>query len=171
MILLKAANREDTAQEWAFVRDMPPDENGLTNPWSGLSRHAFETAALPEMIAFSRGEGLPPGYVPETFFFLWDGQEIRGQFRLRHRLTEALRSGAGHIGYWIAPDCRGRGYGTLGLRLTLAAGAAVIPEEAFYLRVNRDNPASLRVMLKCGGMIRAEDELHYYVRIPKPPQP
>jgi len=33
--------------------------------------------------------------------------------------------------------------------------------------VNKDNPASLRVMLKNGGYIKAEDESKYYVRIKK----
>ena len=35
-----------------------------------------------------------------------------------------------------------------------------------YLRVLKDNPASLRVMLKNGGRITAEDGEHYFVRIP-----
>ena len=30
-ILIKKANFEDIEKEWAFVRDMPEDENGLTN--------------------------------------------------------------------------------------------------------------------------------------------
>ena len=30
-LLLKETNREDLEAEWRFVRDMPEDENGLTN--------------------------------------------------------------------------------------------------------------------------------------------
>ena len=59
-------------------------------------------------------------------------------------------------------------YGTEGLRLTLEEARHIVPEEEFYLRVNRDNPASLRVMMKNGGRIAAEDEAKYYVRIPNP---
>ncbi len=40
-----------------------------------------------------------------------------------------------------------------------------MPEDEIYLRVNRDNPASLKVMLKNGGSIHHEDENKYYVRI------
>ena len=61
---------------------------------------------------------------------------------------------------------RGRGYGTEGLRLTLAEARHIVPEEEIYLRVNLDNPASLHVMLKNGGRIAAQDESHYFVRIP-----
>lgn len=42
-----------------------------------------------------------------------------------------------------------------------------VPEEEIYLRVNKDNPASLKVMLKNGGKIHHEDETKYYVRIRK----
>ena len=168
MLYVKTANMEDLEKEWLFVRDMPPDENGLINEWHGVSREDFAVKALPQMIRFAEGEGLPEGYVPETFLFLWDSDEIVGQFRIRHYLCESLRTGAGHIGYFIGKKYRGRGYGTEGLRLTLEEAAKIVPESEFYLRVNRDNPASLRVMLKNGGRIAAEDETKYYVRIPNP---
>ena len=168
MLYVKAANRADAEQEWLFVKDMPPDENGLVNEWHGVSREEFEAKALPQMIAFSEGKGLPAGYVPETFLFLWDGSRIVGQFRIRHYLCESLRTGAGHIGYFIGKAFRGKGYGTEGLRLALEEAREIVPEDEFYLRVNRDNPASLRVMLKNGGRIAAEDESRYYVRIPNP---
>ena len=168
MLYVKAANLADSEKEWRFVREMPPDENGLTNEWYHVSREDFETKALPRMIAFAEGKGLPEGYVPETFLFLWDDGRIVGQFRIRHYLCESLRTGAGHIGYCIGKGDRGKGYGTEGLRLALEAAREIVPEDEFYLRVNRDNPASLHVMLKNGGRIVAEDADKYYVRIPNP---
>ena len=168
MLYVKEANTADTEKEWRFVREMPEDENGLTNAYHGISREDFADKALPEMMAFAEGRNLPEGYVPETFYFLWDDDTIVGQFRIRHYLCESLRTGAGHIGYCVGKDCRGKGYGTEGLRLTLEVARNIVPEEEFYLRVNRDNPASLRVMLKNGGRIAAEDADKYYVRIPNP---
>ena len=168
MICLKKASPEDLEKEWAFVRDMPEDENGLTNAWHNVSRADFRQKALPAMLAFAEGKGLPDGYVPETFFFLWDEETIVGQFRIRHYLCESLRTGAGHIGYFIARPFRGKGYGTEGLRLTLKEAHRIVPEEEIYLRVNRDNPASLRVMLKNGGRVAGQDEGKYYVRIANP---
>ena len=167
-VYVKKACFEDIEKEWEFVRDIPADENGFFNDWHGVSRKDFEEKALPEYISFEKGENLPEGYVPETFLFLWDDDTVIGQFRIRHYLTDALRSGAGHIGYFIARQYRGRGYGTLGLKLTLEKAAEIVPEEEFYLRVNRDNPASLKVMLNNGGRIAAEDEEKYYVRISNP---
>lgn len=165
MLYLKEANFDDIEKEYVFVRDMPEDENGLTNPWHSVSRETFEQTALKAMIDSAKGENLPEGHVPETFFFLWNDDEIVGQFRIRHYLCESLIEGAGHIGYFIGKAFRGNGYATEGLRLTLLEAAKIVPEDEIFLRVNKSNPASLRVMLKNGGYIHHEDDYKYYVRI------
>ncbi len=166
MLYLKEANMEDIEKEYLFVRDMPVDENGFTNQWNGISREDFNNA-LEAMMDYAKGENLPEGYVPETFLFLWNAEEIVGQFRIRHYLCESLREGAGHIGYFIHKSCRGKGYGTEGLRLILQMAKEIIPEDEVYLRVDKKNPASLHVMLNNGGFIHHEDDIKYYVRIKK----
>ncbi|MGI5895156.1 MAG: GNAT family N-acetyltransferase [Candidatus Merdivicinus sp.] len=167
MLYLKAANFEDAEQEWEFVRQIPVDENGFGNSLHGISREDFIGKALGKMIDSAEGRNLREGYVPQTYLFLWKDQEIVGQFRIRHYLNEALRDGAGHIGYYIGKQFRGKGYGTEGLRLTLEVAKNLVQEEEYYLEVNQDNPASLHVMLHNGGTIHHEDGQHYYVRIPK----
>ena len=147
---------------------MPEDENGLVNQWAGISREDFVTSALPKMLERSKGENLPEGQVPDTVYFLWDEGEIVGQFRLRHYLNDALRRGAGHIGYYVAPAWRGKNLATEGLRLLLEKAADIIPEKMFYLRLRKGNLASLRVMEKNGGYVAEEDPMYLYVRIPKP---
>ena len=47
MLTLKKANFEDMEKEYLFVRDMPADENGMTNPWHGVSREDFKKDVLP----------------------------------------------------------------------------------------------------------------------------
>ena len=167
MLYLKKANFDDIEKEYLFVRDIPEDENGFINEWHGVFRDDFEQTALKTLIDYSNGENLPEGYVPETFFFLWDDDKIVGQFRIRHYLCESLIEGAGHIGYFIGKDFRGKGYATEGLQLALLEAAKIVPEDEIYLRVNKSNPASLRVMLNNGGYIHHEDEDKYYVRIKK----
>ena len=105
--------------------------------------------------------------MPATTLFLWNDTEIVGLFRIRHYLNETLRNGAGHIGYFIAKEHRGKGYATQGLRLTLRYAENIVPEAEYYLRVNKENPASLRVMLKNDGRIVGETEDKILVRIPK----
>ena len=157
----------DLDKEYAFVRDMPEDENGMTNSWHGVSREAFENETLPTMMANEKGEQLPEGYVPESIFYLWRDETIVGQFHVRHYLCPSLVNGSGHIGYYVAPEHRGKGYATEGLRLTLEEARRIVPEDEIYLRVLRSNQPSLRVMLKNGGYIHHEDDEHYFVRIKK----
>ena len=168
MVFLKKICPEDAEKEWLFVRDMPEDENGMTNAYAGISWEDFRDKALPAMIAFEEGKGLPEGYVPDTTYFLWDGDTIVGLFRIRHYLCESLRTGAGHIGYFIAKPFRGKGYGREGLRLALEEAHRIVPEEEIYLRVLRTNPASLHVMLRNGGRIVSEDAEHFCVRVANP---
>lgn len=167
MLYLKELNYKDIEKEFLFVREIPIDENGFINEWYGISREDFENKAIKQMIAYSKGECLPEGYVPETFLFLWEDNEIVGQFRLRHYLCESLRTGAGHIGYFIKKEFRGKGYAKEGLRQALKIAKEIIPEDEIYLRVNKDNLASLKVMIHNGGYIDHEDEIKYYVRIRK----
>ena len=167
MLYLKEANYDDIEKEYPFVRDIPADENGFENDWAGVSYDEFRDVALRRLMGYAEGKNLPQGYVPETIFFLWNDDEIIGQYRLRHYLCESLVNGAGHIGCFIAKEHRGKGFGTEGLRLTLEKAREIVPEDEIYLRVNRDNPASLRAMLKNGGYIHHEDDVKYYVRIKK----
>ena len=179
MLYLKEVNREDAEAEWRFLRDMPAEENGVENKWHGCDWETFQSVALPKLLSYARGENLAEGHVADTAFFLWSHGEIVGLFKLRHWLSDALREGAGHIGYFVRKDCRGRGFGTEGLRLTLEKGRSIIPEgrpttygfndpeDEFYLRLYKYNTPSLRVMQKNGGKIVGEDEEHFFVRIPK----
>lgn len=166
MLYFKEINFDDIEKEYRFVREIPVDENGFTNQWHGCTREAFDEVVR-KRIAYSKGEELPEGYVPESFFYLWKEDEIVGEFRIRHFLCDSLREGAGHIGYFIGKEHRGHGYATEGFRMTLELARKIVPEEEIYLRVNKDNPASLTVMLKNDGRIDHEDETKYYVRVGK----
>ena len=164
MLILKSANYEDIEKEWLFQRDIPVDENGFLNDYHDISRNDFDTA-LETIIAQSNGENLPEGYVPQTIYYLWDDDNIVGTFHFRHYLCQSLIEGAGHVGYYIAPEYRGKGYASQGLKLLINEIRDDVQEDEIYLRVNRDNPASLKVMLNNGGYIHHQDDTKYYVRI------
>lgn len=168
MLCLKKANAEDAQEEFAFIRQTPADENGFTNPYYDVTEQEFAEVTLPAILNYEQGIGLPEGFVPETSFFLWDEDKIVGWFRLRHHLNDFLRQYHGHVGYCIGKAHRGRGYGAKGLSLLLEQAWAIIPEEALYLSVHKDNPASLQVQLRNGAYIHREDEVNYYTRIPRP---
>lgn len=164
---LRKCNRQDAAAQWAYVTALPANENGLTNPYHGVSYQDYVETVLPEQISHEHPVNMPDWFVPETYYYLWDGDRLVGEFRIRHYLTRALQEGAGHIGYSIRREDRGKGYGTAGLKLTLEIARQIVPEDEIYLRVNKDNPASRKVMLRNGAYQAGEDEDHYYMRIPK----
>ena len=166
MLELKGINT-DAEKEWVFVRNMPEDENGLTNSYHGISKEDFISTVLPKMAKYEKGEAMPDWMVPETILYLWQDEKIVGQFRIRQYLNEALRTGAGHIGYFIAKEYRGKGFATEGLRQTLEVARRIVPEDEIYLRVNEDNPASLKVMTNNGGKIVGKAEGKIFVRIRK----
>ena len=110
MLELRKMNRDDAVKQWEYVTALPKDENGLTNKYNGISIEDYLDNALPEMMMHENPIDMPEWFVPETYFYLWKGDDIIGEFRVRHYLTDALKKGAGHIGYSIKRGFRGRGY-------------------------------------------------------------
>ena len=167
MLELRKMNYEDAVRQWEYVTALPADENGLTNPYAGVSYEEYQDTVLPELMMHEHPINMPDWFVPETYYYLWDDGVLIGEFRIRHYLTEALRTGAGHIGYSIQKEHRGKGYGTRGLALTLERARAIVPEEEIYLRVLKTNVPSIKVMLHNGAYMAGEDETHYLLRIIK----
>ena len=164
---LRKINSEDARSQWEYTTELPADENGLTNPYHGVSYDEYIAKVLPTLISYEHPINMPDWFVPETYYYLWNEGKLVGEFRIRHHLTDALRNGAGHIGYSIKRDERGKGYGTVGLKLTVSEAKKIIPEDEIYLRVNKDNIASQKVMLNNGAYRVGEDEGHYFMRIKK----
>lgn len=78
-----------------------------------------------QLAAESRGEQLPPGFMPHTVYWLVEGDEYLGRVDIRHQLNTQLDQVGGHIGYDVRPSQRGKGYGTLALRLGLEKAQAM----------------------------------------------
>ncbi|OPJ56634.1 GNAT family N-acetyltransferase [Clostridium oryzae] len=165
MIYLKEANVENAEKEYQFLKDTPASENGFENRYCDFSYEDFKNLALPEIIKFSKGIDLRKGHVPQTLYFLWDGDNIVGLFKIRHYLTESLKNGAGHIGYGINKKYRGEGYATKGLALAIEKAKGIIKENEIYMSVDIDNAASLKVQLKNAAYIHHSDENEHYTRI------
>lgn len=141
------------------------DEHGFVNDAYGLSRDEFGQY-MRKVEDMHAGRNLPEGYVPATKYILVnDSGDYVGIFNLRHRLNDRLREGAGHIGYGIAPEYRGRGYATAGLRMILVTALAEYGIKEAYLSVNKDNPASLAVQRHLGARIDHDNDTEYFTRI------
>jgi predicted acetyltransferase len=113
-------------------------------------------ADVAHLLAMSDPAQVEPGFVPQTTFWLVDGETFLGRLSLRHHLNDALRWSARHIGYEIRPTRRGQGLGTRILALGLEKARAMgLPR--VLLTVHSDNTRSIRVIEANGGVL--EDEI------------
>ena len=165
MIYLKELNVKDADEEYRAIKKILPNENGFTNEYYNSTKEEFINVIIPKLLDYSKGINLREGYVPDTQLFLWDNDKIVGLYRIRHYLNDTLRNGAGHIGYTILKEYRGLGYATQGLKLAIDKCKSLIKEDEIYLRVEKQNKASLKVQYKCGAYLVSEDQEHYFTRI------
>ena len=164
-VYLKKINYEDIDKEYEAIISIPENENGLENKYFNVSKDEFKNVVIPRLLNHANGIDLTPGHVPDTYFFLWDDEKIVGLFKIRHYLVESLIKGAGHIGYAIIKKYRGRGYATLGLKAAIEICKTLIEEDEIYLSSHKDNPASLKVQIKCGAYLTGENDKEYFTRI------
>jgi predicted acetyltransferase len=94
---------------------------------------------------------LPPHLVPQTHYWLVEGDQFIGRASLRHHLNDQLRLLGGHIGYEIRPSRRRQGHGTtiLGLVLPKARERGLA---RVMITCDADNIASRRIIEHHGGV-------------------
>ena len=113
--------------------------------WPGLVRELCDDT-LP------RDPNLVPG---RNYFLVRNGSDILGRTSVRYYLNENLKHEGGHIGYDIRPSERGKGYGTLILKLALGKAREIGLRRAL-VTCDKDNLASARVIRKNGGRLESE---------------
>lgn len=101
------------------------------------------------------GRDLKPGRVPQQSYWLVRGERIVATARLRRGLTEWTEQRFGNIGYDVRPSERGKGYGTLVLKL-MKEKARQSGMDRVLLTCNKSNVPSARIIEKNGGVLRDE---------------
>ena len=152
MLELKKLSVDDGFDVYKMLQEIPSEENGLLNKANGLTFDEYKEWLIAKQ-RDAEQKGIVDGWkVPSTIFWLYaDGVPV-GFGSIRHFLTEALSQAGGHIGYGIAPQFRGNGYGNEILRLLLKK-ADEIGLEKVLVTVDLDNMASQAVALANGGVI------------------
>lgn len=148
-IRLRPLQAEETPEIRVMIQEIGPGENGFVNGLYTDTEEGYR-AKLAENARIAIGDHLPPGYVRQQIYWLYDGEHPVGYGKLRFSLTEALREHGGHIGYVIRPSARGKGYGRQMLKeLLLKAEKGGL--DRVLLTCNEDNAASRNIIESCGG--------------------
>ncbi|MBQ8555121.1 MAG: GNAT family N-acetyltransferase [Clostridia bacterium] len=146
-----------------FCNRCPKNENGFINPAAGMCYEEYQAWLLKNEANALKTEVEDGWKVPQSTYWLYvDGRPV-GIGKLRHCLTERLRQEGGHIGYAIAPEARGQGYGRLLLKGLLAEARTRGIHRALVTVHNNDNPASIRVALSCGGVVGEVNDERYLI--------
>jgi predicted acetyltransferase len=111
--------------------------------------------------------------VPKTHLWGVSDDQFVGRISIHHELTDALRLEGGHIGYDTVPSFRGRGVATELLRQALPVARTLGLSEVL-LTCDDTNAASIRVIEKCGGVLRETRSLapsrppkrYYWIALP-----
>jgi predicted acetyltransferase len=127
--------------------------------WSTFDKYVLAVRSFDRFLKLlredERPEKLPPGIVPQTTFWLFDGNTIVGESRLRHCLDSSLEEDGGHISYAIVPSQRQKGYGEQILALTLKK-AREFGLPRVLVTCNVDNVPSAKIIRKNGGILAGE---------------
>ena len=93
-----------------------------------------------------------PGWVPCTYWWIAEGDEILGSIALRHELNDFLLDAGGHIGYGVRPGARRRGLASFALAgvLPYAKGLGL---DRVLVTCDVTNEASRRTIERTGGVL------------------
>jgi predicted acetyltransferase len=142
-------------------REKDPNDTILESPQEGETFEHY----VHGLVDMANGINLPEGYVPATILFIVDNGRFIGRVSIRHELNDYLEKYGGHIGDWIRPSERGKGYGKLAFKLSLDK-AKELGISRVLLTVNDDNIPSIKRIEANGGVmeniVTLEENGHTY---------
>ena len=142
----------------SFLEALTEQDPGQMSPLEGESYKRFNgdfEAFLAYLSDECEGKNLLAGRVPQTVFWIIDGEKFIGRISVRHRLNDVLMHIGGHVGYSIRPSERHKGYGSIALGLVLPKVRELGIEKAL-LTCLKTNEASRRIIEKNGGVFENE---------------
>jgi len=121
---------------------------------------------IQEIRDHEQGRNLPETWVPATTYWLIDKEVFVGHVNIRHQLSEYLFRVGGHIGYYIRPSMRGKGYGTKILELALVE-AKKLGLKKVLVTCDESNLFSKKIIEKNGGQFEDEVDsvLRYWIEL------
>lgn len=158
MIKLEELSESPPEGATSLLMELGTGENGFSG-----TEFARDEMDLPEYLRHTmndtNAENIPQGRVPQTTYWIINDSRAIGLLRMRHVLNDYTRIDGGHIGYYIRPSERRKGFATQALRLGLKE-IAEIGVDSVLLTTKPGNHASIRVIEENDGSLNAQ--------VPKP---
>ena len=88
MVELRKINTKDAYAQWEYTAALPADENGLTNPYHGVTYEEYIGKVLAVLISYEHPVDMPDWFVPETYYYLWEANGWLVAFRTGIYLTD-----------------------------------------------------------------------------------
>lgn len=135
---------------------------------------AFLESQLNPPDTFIQPDGALGRAMPWTALWWVEGDRFLGTVHVRHELNESLSKVGGHVGYAMRPSARGQGHATAALAAGLNWIRANLPLKRVLLTVNPNNPHSIRVIQKNGGVHTqtiphiwrpGEEAMHFWIAL------
>lgn len=157
LVKLKPNNLEP----FSLINDINSNENEFKNTAFGKDLNQFKEW-LVEQNNWSKGQGLPAGFVPQIIYWFYVDNVPVGMGKIRLRLNNDSREVGGNVGYAIGKPFRGKGYGTVFLSLLISKAKRLNILE-IMLTVEKTNPISRHIVEKVGGqMVKETNERWYF---------
>ena len=160
MVYLKKLSSNDGEDVFNMLKGIKRKEFFFTNPTYDMSFDEFKQWLIVQE-KWSAGRSLPEGFVPQTVFWLYDGNDPIGIGKIRKELTESSKKAGGNIGYAISSCYRNKGYGKQLLGLLLIE-ARKMDMNKILLTVAKTNDPSIYICLQNGGVLIGQSRDYYY---------
>lgn len=161
-----------------FLAEGRGGHNTMLGDWRAMFADRWETdAGFDDFIAHLRADALPDSprpahHVPQSTWWLVDGDDYLGRISCRHRLNDWLLEYGGHVGYEVRASARRQGHATYMLRAVLPHVHALGIAPAL-LTCDDTNLASRKVIEGAGGVLedKREAKLRFWVPTSSGQQP
>ena len=163
MIRLQKLSTNDGIDVFEMLKGIGSVEKSFTNPTYKMTYAEFRDW-LSQQVLWDQGVMLPEGYVAQSIYWLYDGETPVGMGKIRHELTENSRKKGGNIGYAISHSYRGKGYGSVLLKLLLEEAKRIGVNE-ILLTIDKNNEASKSVCEKNGGILFDENTERWFYKL------
>lgn len=152
-MILRELTTEDKLEAIAAHKELALDHfDFLLDSLGKYDENEDWSTYLERLDSVKHGEDLPDGWVPSTFLVAEVDGRIIGRVSIRHELNAYLELRAGHIGYGIRPEFRGRGFATQILQRALPM-VRELGVQRVLVTCGDSNTASSKVIEKCGGVL------------------